>query len=68
MHGVGRSSFCAQQSRLGERPFYIIILQRELPNLGVEAKTTWALNPEAGFLRGLFRGVLLCWCAFHGLG
>jgi hypothetical protein len=26
------------------------------------------LNSEAGFLRGLFKGMLLCWCALHGLG
>ena len=35
--GVGRSLRCAQPPRLGERPFSTVMLQRQLPDHGVEA-------------------------------
>ena len=34
--GRGRSSLCAQHAGLGERAFQKIILQRQLPDLGVQ--------------------------------
>src|SRR4029077_11678150 len=47
--GFGRSSLCAQQSRFDERSFYTIILQRQLPDLGVEDLEIWRVR------RGLCR-------------
>jgi hypothetical protein len=43
VRGFGRASSSAQQSRLGERPFYTIILQRPLPDLGGQ-------DPQVRFL------------------
>ena len=37
MYVSDQSSRCAQQSRLGERPFSTIMLQGQLPNLRVQS-------------------------------